>query len=34
MILFTPLYDIYEHMELIADLIIPAVLPPLAAGRS
>jgi len=26
MILFTPLYDVNEHMELIADLIIPAVL--------
>ncbi|MGD0701574.1 MAG: LLM class flavin-dependent oxidoreductase [Trebonia sp.] len=25
MILFTPLYDINEHMELIADLIIPAL---------
>jgi alkanesulfonate monooxygenase SsuD/methylene tetrahydromethanopterin reductase-like flavin-dependent oxidoreductase (luciferase family) len=33
MILFTPLYDVPEHMELIADLIIPAVLPPFAAGR-
>ena len=25
MILFTPLYDIPEHMELIADTIIPAI---------
>ena len=25
MILFTPLYDVGEHMELIADLIIPAL---------
>jgi alkanesulfonate monooxygenase SsuD/methylene tetrahydromethanopterin reductase-like flavin-dependent oxidoreductase (luciferase family) len=25
MILFTPLYDVAEHMELIADLIIPAL---------
>jgi alkanesulfonate monooxygenase SsuD/methylene tetrahydromethanopterin reductase-like flavin-dependent oxidoreductase (luciferase family) len=34
MIVFTPLYDVNEHMELIADLIIPAVLSPFAAGRS
>ena len=30
MILFTPLYDVTEHMELIADVIIPALLSPLA----
>jgi hypothetical protein len=25
MILFTPLYDVPEHMELIADVIIPVL---------